>query len=168
MTACTEFCSSRRIQRTAAYKVQRPVGQKIANGEFGSGTVRCLAAMNGCSAAIAVIDPTPVNWRYRQLRPLAGAAQSARKRTFASARDIAVVGERAVAAPEGRLSSSSSGVRSSGPFPPRTGLALSYSRRTRSSSTGPGRSATLMRTDASTEMPPPCLHCARGRVLRRQ
>jgi hypothetical protein len=36
MTACTEFCSSRRIQRTAAYKVLRPVGQKIANGEFGS------------------------------------------------------------------------------------------------------------------------------------
>jgi hypothetical protein len=32
----TEFCFSRRIQQTAAYKVHRSVGQKIATGRCGS------------------------------------------------------------------------------------------------------------------------------------
>jgi len=36
MTAVTERCFSRRVQRTAAYRAHRPVGQKISNGRSGS------------------------------------------------------------------------------------------------------------------------------------
>ncbi len=45
MIAYTEFCSSRRIQRTAAHKVHRSVGQKIANGKCGAVSGRARRQM---------------------------------------------------------------------------------------------------------------------------
>src|SRR6202521_776692 len=65
MTPCTEFCFSRRIQRAAAYKVHRSVGQKIASGGCGS-----LFVVHECrSAASSGRSAKPLKaaarWRYR-------------------------------------------------------------------------------------------------------
>ena len=51
MTACTEFSFSRRIQRTAAYKVHGAVGQQIASG--GCGRFQTFQDVEGAAVLLA-------------------------------------------------------------------------------------------------------------------
>jgi hypothetical protein len=65
MIACAGFCSSRRIRRTAAYKVLRSLGQKIASGGCGSRAGVAVRAPSVCCISLTGLSNVEVD----RLRP---------------------------------------------------------------------------------------------------